>query len=91
MLSEVTSVVHIPSVILIVEDDALVRLSGVGIFVEAGFQMIEAANTDNALKFLVSNPDVQRNPPLKAAVNDVWRACSRTSGTKSWRVLQRRQ
>jgi len=32
-----------------------------------------------------------RNPPLKAAVNDVWRACSRTSGTKSWRVLQRRQ
>jgi len=59
MLSAVTSLSHIPAVILIVENEALVRLSGVGIFADAGFRMIEAANSDDALESLVANPDVQ--------------------------------
>jgi CheY-like chemotaxis protein len=44
---------------LIVEDDALVRLSGVGIFIDAGFRMIEAVNGDEALASLEANSDVR--------------------------------
>jgi CheY-like chemotaxis protein len=44
---------------LIVEDDALIRLSGVGIFVDAGFRMIEAVNGDEALACLEANSDVR--------------------------------
>jgi CheY-like chemotaxis protein len=44
---------------LIVEDDVLIRLSGVGIFVDAGFRMIEAVNGDEALATLEANSDVQ--------------------------------
>jgi two-component system, response regulator PdtaR len=40
------------SSILIVEDEALVRISGVGLFVDAGFRAIEAVNSDEALEIL---------------------------------------
>src|SRR5580700_5439644 len=46
-------------VILIVEDEALVRLSAVGILEDAGFRMIEAANSDEALELLEADSDVQ--------------------------------
>jgi CheY-like chemotaxis protein len=46
-------------VILIVEDEALVRLSAIGILEDAGFRMIEAANSDEALKLLEADSDVQ--------------------------------
>ena len=39
-------------VILIVEDEALVRLSAVGMLEDAGFRMIEAVNSDEALELL---------------------------------------
>ena len=58
MLPTMTSEKIIP-VILIVEDEALVRLSAVGMFEDAGFRMIEAANSDEALEFLVADSDFQ--------------------------------
>jgi CheY-like chemotaxis protein len=58
MLPTMASVLHIPALILIVEDEALVRLSGVGIFADAGFRIIEAVNSDEAL-FLEADSDVQ--------------------------------
>jgi CheY-like chemotaxis protein len=59
VLPEVTSLTRLPALILIVEDDALVRLSGVGIFIDAGFRMIEAMNSEEALESLETSSDVQ--------------------------------
>jgi two-component system, response regulator PdtaR len=59
VLLAVTTFLPLPALILIVEDDALVRLSGVGIFVDAGFRMIEAVNGDEALAFLEAISDVR--------------------------------
>jgi CheY-like chemotaxis protein len=49
---------NIPA-ILIVENEALVRLLGVGTFVDAGFRVIEANNGDDALGLLEADSDVQ--------------------------------
>jgi CheY-like chemotaxis protein len=49
---------NIPA-ILIVEDEGLVRLLGVGTFTDAGFRVIEAFNGDDALGLLESDSDVQ--------------------------------
>jgi two-component system, response regulator PdtaR len=49
---------NIPA-ILIVENEALVRLSGVGTFADAGFRVIEAINGDDALGLLEADSDVQ--------------------------------
>jgi CheY-like chemotaxis protein len=46
-------------VVLIVEDEALVRLSAVGMLEDAGFRMIEAVNGDDALELLEADSDVQ--------------------------------
>ena len=46
-------------VILIVEDEGLVRLLGVDTFAAAGFRVIEAFNGDDALGLLESDSDVQ--------------------------------
>jgi CheY-like chemotaxis protein len=46
-------------VILIVEDEALVRLSAAGMLADAGFRTIEAANSDEALELLNADSDVQ--------------------------------
>src|SRR5580692_2113244 len=58
MLPMVTSERTVP-VILIVEDEALVRLSAVGMLEDAGFRMIEAVNSDEALELLAADSDVQ--------------------------------
>jgi CheY-like chemotaxis protein len=50
---------QIAPVILIVEDEALVRLSAIGMFEDAGFRMIEAGNSDEALELLETDCDVQ--------------------------------
>jgi len=50
---------QIVPVILIVEDEALVRLSAIGMFEDAGFRMIEATNSDEALELLNADSDVQ--------------------------------
>jgi two-component system, response regulator PdtaR len=46
-------------VILVVEDEALIRLAAVGMLEEAGFRMIEAVNGDHALELLIADSDVQ--------------------------------
>jgi len=46
-------------VILIVEDEALVRLSAVDMLEDAGFRMIEAGSGDEALELLTADSDVQ--------------------------------
>jgi two-component system, response regulator PdtaR len=46
-------------VILVVEDEALVRLYAVGLFEENGFDVVEAANADAALKLLETRDDVR--------------------------------
>src|SRR5580658_7486013 len=50
---------RIVPVILIVEDEALVRLAAVGMLEDAGFRMIEAVNADQALELLAADSDVQ--------------------------------
>jgi CheY-like chemotaxis protein len=49
---------NIPA-ILIVEDEGLVRLLGVGTFTAAGFRVIEAFNGDDARGLLEADSDVQ--------------------------------
>jgi CheY-like chemotaxis protein len=58
MLPNMTSERIVP-VILVVEDEALVRLAAVGMFEDAGFRMIEAVNSDQALELLAADSDVQ--------------------------------
>jgi CheY-like chemotaxis protein len=50
---------RIVPVILVVEDEALVRLAAVGMLEDAGFCMIEAVNGDRALELLAADSDVQ--------------------------------
>lgn len=50
---------RIVPVILVVEDEALVRIAAVGMLEDAGFRMIEAVNSDQALELLAVDPDVQ--------------------------------
>jgi CheY-like chemotaxis protein len=58
MLTTMTSKQIVP-VILVVEDEALVRLSAVGMLEDAGFRMIQAVNSDQALELLTADSDVQ--------------------------------
>lgn len=48
-----------PATILMVEDEALVRVLGVGMLVHAGFRVVEAADGDEALEFLEAHSDVR--------------------------------
>jgi CheY-like chemotaxis protein len=48
-----------PPSILIVEDEAFVRLLGAGMLAHAGFKVIEAADGDEALELLEAESDVQ--------------------------------
>jgi CheY-like chemotaxis protein len=50
---------RIVPVILVVEDEALVRFAAVGMLEDAGFRMIEAVNGDQALELLAADSDVQ--------------------------------
>jgi len=50
---------QIVPVILVVEDEAFIRLSAVCMLEDAGFRMIEAANGDDALELLEVDSDVQ--------------------------------
>lgn len=47
-----------PITVLIVEDETLVRMHGVDILEEAGFQVIEAASADDALVLLRSHNEI---------------------------------
>ncbi len=45
--------------ILVVEDEAVVRLAAVDLVVEAGFEALEASNADDAIRILERRPDVR--------------------------------
>jgi CheY-like chemotaxis protein len=46
-------------VVLVVEDEALVRLNAVEMIEEAGFDAVEAANADKAISILESRDDIR--------------------------------
>src|SRR3981081_2677640 len=45
-------------VVLIVEDELLLRMNAVDMIAAAGFEAIEAANADEAIEILESRPDI---------------------------------
>jgi two-component system, response regulator PdtaR len=47
------------SVILVVEDEEFLRFRAAGLLEEAGFEVLEAANADAALKIIEGRPDVR--------------------------------
>jgi CheY-like chemotaxis protein len=59
VLPSVSGTPRPPASILIVEDEAFVRLFGAGMLAEAGFRVIEAVDGDQALGFLEADVDVQ--------------------------------
>ena len=59
MLPAVTSLNHVPAVVLIVEDEAFVRLLAVGMLADAGFRVIEAVDSDEATEFPDADSNVQ--------------------------------
>jgi CheY-like chemotaxis protein len=46
-------------VVLIVEDEPFVRLTGADLLAEAGFEVLEAGNADEALRILEATPEVR--------------------------------
>ena len=48
-----------PLVILLVEDEVLVRMIAVDVLSEAGFTVLESASAEEALRLLETRPDVQ--------------------------------
>lgn len=50
---------HAGSTILVVEDDVLIRMLGTDILEEAGFEVLEASNADEAVEMLGKHPDVR--------------------------------
>ncbi|HLV85090.1 MAG TPA: response regulator [Devosia sp.] len=72
------------TVVLVVEDEALVRLDVISQIEDEGFTVIEAANADAAIRILETNPDVtilftdidmpgsMDGLKLSAAVRDRW-------------------
>src|ERR1700728_933024 len=46
-------------VVLVVEDEQLVRLSAVKVVEDAGFEVIEAANADEAIRILENRSDIR--------------------------------
>jgi CheY-like chemotaxis protein len=46
------------SIILIVEDEYMVRMNAAAMMEDAGFDVLEACNADEAIRVLESNPDI---------------------------------
>ena len=45
-------------VVLVVEDEFLLRMDAVDMIAEAGFEVVEAANADRAIEILEARPDI---------------------------------
>ena len=43
-------------VVLIVEDELLLRMNALDVIEAAGFEVVEAANADEAIEIVISNP-----------------------------------
>ncbi len=46
------------TVVLVVEDEPLIRMSAVAMIEDAGFQAVEASNADEAIAILEARPDI---------------------------------
>ena len=49
----------VPALVLIVEDQPLIRLNAMDLVVDAGFQALEAKNADEAIQLLELHPDIR--------------------------------
>src|ERR1700726_3265621 len=58
VLPSVPSISRLPALVLVVEDEALVRAMGAVIFADAGFRVIEAVNGEEALELLNADAEV---------------------------------
>jgi CheY-like chemotaxis protein len=47
-----------PPVVLVVEDDFLLRMDAVNIVRDAGFEAVQAANADDAIEIIAADPDI---------------------------------
>jgi CheY-like chemotaxis protein len=47
------------TVVLVVEDDAIVRMGAVDLVTSAGFEALEASDADKAIAILEARPDIQ--------------------------------
>lgn len=47
-----------PCKVLVVEDEPLLRLDAIDLIEEAGFEVVEATNADQALRLLERDPDI---------------------------------
>jgi CheY-like chemotaxis protein len=47
------------TVVLVVDDEALVRMNAVDMIEEAGHEVVEAASADEALQILARRPDIE--------------------------------
>jgi CheY-like chemotaxis protein len=54
-----TSLLAKPSVILVVEDEPILRMMAVDLFEEAGYETAEANNADDAIELLQRRMDVR--------------------------------
>lgn len=48
----------LPCKVLVVEDDPLLRLDAMDLVEDAGFEVVEAANADQAIRLLESDPSI---------------------------------
>lgn len=71
-------------VVLVVEDEPLVRIFIADFLDEAGFKVLEAANADEALTILTARPDVQ------AVVTDIEMPRGSMNGLELARTVQER-
>jgi two-component system, response regulator PdtaR len=46
------------AVILVVEDDAVIRMGAVDLVIDAGFEALEASSADEAISILETHPDI---------------------------------
>jgi two-component system, response regulator PdtaR len=46
------------AVILVVEDDAVIRMGAVDLVIDAGFEALEASSADEAIRILETHPDI---------------------------------
>src|SRR3712207_8452483 len=72
------------AVILVVEDETLVRMFMTDFLDEAGFKVFEAADSDEALAVLQARPDV------KAVVTDIEMPAGSMNGWELARVVRER-
>jgi CheY-like chemotaxis protein len=69
-------------VVLVVEDDFLLRMDAVDIVRSAGFDAVEAHNADEAIAILEARPNIP-SFPLMYRCRDQWMASSWLSSLKT--------